>query len=79
MMKRKTIFKHAVGVLVTLCCLVAQGTWAQGQFGNLPATVDASEVEVTEVGYIQFLSHDSLVVNPATGLIDTLHIDAGQF
>ncbi len=78
MMKRKTIFERTVAVLVTLFCLVAQGTWAQGQFGNLPATVDASEVEVTEVGYIQFLSHDSLVVNPATGLIDTLHIDDGQ-
>jgi hypothetical protein len=77
-MKSQTIFQRTVAVLITLCCLVAQGTWAQGQFGDIPATVSASDVEATHVGYIQFMSHDSLVVNPATGLTDTLHIDDGH-
>lgn len=61
-----------------LLCIVAGRVRAQGQFGNLPKTVSASDVEVTEVRYLQFMSHDSLVVNPATGAIDTLHINDGQ-
>jgi len=34
---------------VVLTCATAQGAWAQGQFGDLPKTVSASDVEVTEV------------------------------
>jgi len=58
--------------------LMVMSAWAQGRFGDIPKTVDASDVEVTEVGYLQFMSHDSLVVNPVTGRIDTLHIDDGR-
>ncbi len=58
--------------------LMAMSAWAQGRFGDIPKTVDASDVEVTEVRYLQFMSHDSLVVNSETGAIDTLHIDDGQ-
>ena len=65
-------------MMSALLCIVAGRVRAQGQFGNLPKTVSASDVEVTEVRYLQFMSHDSLVVNPATGAIDTLHIDDGQ-
>ncbi|MCR5157586.1 MAG: hypothetical protein K6D37_00510 [Prevotella sp.] len=58
--------------------LMAASSWAQGQFGDISKTVDASDVEVTEVRYLQFMSHDSLVVNAETGTIDTLHIDDGR-
>ena len=58
--------------------LMAASVWAQGQFGAIPKTVDASDVEVTEVRYLQFLSHDSIVVNAETGRTDTLHIDDGR-
>ena len=54
------------------------GVWAQGTFGTLPKEVDVNDVEVTEVRYLQFSSHDSLVVNPLTGKTDTLHIDDGR-
>ena len=58
--------------------LMATSALAQGHFGDIPKTVDASDVEVTEVRYLQFMSHDSLVVNPVTGRTDTLHIDDGR-
>ena len=58
--------------------LMVMSAWAQGRFGDIPKTVDASDVEVTEVRYLQFMSHDSLVVNPVTGRTDTLHIDDGR-
>ena len=67
-----------VFVILTLLFIGLGRVEAQGQFGNLPKTVSASDVEVTEVRILQFMSHDSLVVNPATGAIDTLHIDDGQ-
>lgn len=34
--------------------LMAASVWAQGQFGAIPKTVDASDVEVTEVRYLQY-------------------------
>ncbi len=70
--------KKSILLILALVCAVAQGAWAQGQFGDLPKTVSASDVEVTEVRYLQFMSHDSLVVNTETGTIDTLHINDGQ-
>lgn len=65
-------------MIFALLGTIVQGIWAQGQFGNLPETVDAKDVEVTEVRHIQFMSHDSLVVNPVTGQVDTLHINDGH-
>ena len=70
--------KRLFYLLTLLLTMVTQGAWAQGQFGAIPKTVDASDVEVTEVRYLQFMSHDSLVVNPVTGRTDTLHIDDGR-
>ena len=58
--------------------LMAISAWAQGQFGDIPKTVDASDVEVTEVRYLQFMYRDSIVVNAETGIADTLHIDGGR-
>ena len=58
--------------------LMAPGAWAQGHFGDIPKTVDASDVEVTEVRYLQFMYRDSIVVNAETGKTDTLHIDGGR-
>lgn len=51
--------------------------WAQGNFGDLPKTVDAKDVEIMSVSEIQFSSRDSIVVDPITGRIDTLIIDEG--
>ena len=65
-------------MIFALLSTIVQGTWAQGQFGDIPETVDAKDVEVTEVRHIQFMSHDSLVVNPVTGRVDTLHINDGH-
>ena len=70
------IKKKALTILALT--LMATSAWAQGQFGDIPKTVDASDVEVTEVRYLQFMSHDSLVVNAETGKTDTLHIDDGR-
>lgn len=70
------IKKKALSILALT--LMATSVWAQGQFGDIPKTVDASDVEVTEVRYLQFMSHDSLVVNAETGKTDTLHIDDGR-
>ena len=64
--------------MILALSFMAASVWAQGQFGDIPKTVDASDVEVTEVRYLQFMSHDSLVVNPVTGRTDTLHIDDGR-
>ncbi len=72
-MKKRFFFLFAL-----LLTMVTQGAWAQGRFGDIPKTVDASDVEVTEVRYLQFMSHDSLVVNAVTGKTDTLHIDDGH-
>ena len=70
-MKKRLFYLLALPLMVTTA-------WAQGRFGDIPKTVDASDVEVTEVRYLQFMSHDSLVVNPVTGRTDTLHIDDGR-
>ena len=81
---RKKVF-----TLFALVCVIAQGSWAQGlpngpvqqnahPNSNLPATVDVNDVEVTEVRYLQFMSHDSLVVDPTTGRTDTLYINDGH-
>ena len=70
-MKRKAFMILALPLMV-------MSAWAQGRFDDIPKTVDASDVEVTEVRYLQFMSHDSLVVNPVTGRTDTLHIDDGR-
>ena len=72
------MMKKSILLILALVCAIAQGAWAQGQFGDLPKTVSASDVEVTEVRYLLFMSHDSLVVNTETGVIDTLHINDGQ-
>ena len=64
--------------MILALSFMAASVWAQGQFGDIPKTVDASDVEVTEVRYLQFMGHDSLVVNPVTGRTDTLHIDDGR-
>ena len=72
------MMKKSILLILALVCAIAKGAWAQGQFGDLPKTVSASDVEVTEVRYLLFMSHDSLVVNTETGVIDTIHINDGQ-
>jgi len=64
--------------LALALAFTATGAWAQANPGTLPDKVDVNDVEVTEVRYLQFNSHDSLVVNAKTGKIDTLRIDDGR-
>ena len=65
-------------LLLALLCTLALGASGQGFAIDPTQPVFAADVEVTEVRYLQFMSHDSLVVDPVTGLTDTLHIDDGQ-
>lgn len=63
-------------LLLLSMAFTAMGTWAQSALGNL-AEVDLSEVEIISVKEVEFGSHDSIVVNPVTGKVDTLYIDEG--
>jgi len=65
-------------ILLSLLCTIVQGTSGQGFAIDPKQPVSAADVEVTEVGYLQFMGHDSLVVDPATGQIDTLYINDGR-
>ena len=65
-------------ILLSLLCTIIQGTSGQGFAIDPKQPVSAADVEVTEVGYLQFMGHDSLVVDPATGQIDTLYINDGR-
>ena len=73
-MNRKLI--HAS--LVLALAINAMGAWAQANLGDIPKTVDVKDVEVVSVESVIFSSHDSLVVNPATGKVDTLFVNDGM-
>lgn len=65
-------------LLLLVLSLTTVGAWAQGSFGNLPKTVDVRDVEIISIDKVVFSSHDSIVVNPVTGKVDTLIIDDGM-
>ena len=64
--------------LALALAFTATGAWAQANPGTLPDKVDVNDVEVTEVAYAVFSSHDSIMINPTTGLQDTIVIDDGM-
>ena len=46
-------------------------------FGDVPATVNASDVTILKKNVLVIASHDSIVTNAKTGKIDTLKVDDG--
>ena len=64
-------------LLLLALSFTTASVWAQGNFGNLPKTVDAKDVEIMSVSEIEFSSRDSIVIDPVTGRADTIVIDEG--
>lgn len=52
--------------------MVAQGVWAQTDFGNLPDSVNASDATITKMGHLTMTMGKEVVVDPQTQQTDTI-------
>ena len=59
-------------LLLLALLIVAQGVWAQTDFGNLPETVNASDATITKMGHLTMTMGKEVVVDPLTQKTDTI-------
>ena len=63
--------KHLL-LIFALLCMIAQGAWAQTNFGNVPETVSATDATIMKMGHLTMTIEKEVVIDPMTHLTDTL-------
>ena len=54
--------KHLL-LIFALLCMIAQGAWAQTNFGNVPETVSATDATIMKMGHLTMTIEKEVVID----------------